>query len=355
MHPISALRKNALFSSLSPEEMNWLCRVGEMISAPPGVAILREGDLTTELYVILNGQVEVSVTDKMGGRVELAVLKRGDHFGEMSFIDGEPRSASVTALKNCRLLRIPRPEFQTLIGQHPEIVFGLMQGLSATIRKTTHQLEDLVFMFTHEELQNAHLDTIRRLAMAAEYKDDNTGSHLERVGRISEIMARGLGLPENEVSDIRHAAPMHDIGKIGIPERILLKPGKLEPSEWATMQTHTLIGGRILANPVSNLMHRAREIALSHHERFDGKGYPNRLKGGKIPLAARIVGLADVFDALVSERPYKPPYTAEEAGELIVAERGRHFDPKLVDIFEKMFDTFRSLATWIPSPSPAMV
>jgi HD-GYP domain-containing protein (c-di-GMP phosphodiesterase class II) len=355
MHPNSALRKNALFSSLSPEEMNWLCRVGEMITAPPGVIILREGESTTELYVILNGQVEVSVTDKMGGRVELAVLKRGDHFGEMSFIDGQPRSASVVAMKTCRLLRIPRHEFQTLIGQHPRIVFGLMQGLSATIRKVTRQLEDLVFMFTHEELQNAHLDTIRRLAMAAEYKDDNTGSHLERVGRISELLARGLGLSETEVSDIRHAAPMHDIGKIGIPERILLKPGKLEPHEWATMQTHTLIGGRILSNPVSNLMRRAREIALSHHERFDGKGYPNGLKGEKIPLSARIVGLADVFDALISERPYKPPYTAEQAGELIRAQRGRHFDPKLVDLFEKLFDAFRDLAAWRPAapPSPA--
>lgn len=353
MHPFSALRKNALFASLSPREMDWLCRVGEMCSSSPGDVLIQEGDPTTELYVILTGQAEVSVTDKLGGRMDLAVLKSGDHFGEMSFIDGQPRSATVVAMKESRMLRIPRREFQTMIGQHPQIVFSLMRGLSATIRKMTHQLEDLVFMFAHEDLQNAHLDTIRRLAMAAEFKDDNTGSHLERVSRISEILAQGLGMSETEISDIRHAAPMHDIGKIGIPERILLKPGKLEPEEWATMQTHTLIGGRILSNPVSNLMRRAREIAVSHHERFDGKGYPNGLKGEKIPLAARIVGLADVFDALVSERPYKPPYTAEQAGELIVNQRGRHFDPRLVDLFEKLFDTFRELAAWSPKPAPA--
>lgn len=347
-----ALKQSPLFSTLAPEDLRGLEDAAELVSAPKDAVILREGETTTELYLVASGRAQAVARDERGGRVPLNIFKAGDHFGEMSFIDGQPRSATVEALTPVRLLRIPRPAFDRLIRENPEISFVLMRGLSEKIRKATHQLEDLAFIVSHDELQNVHLETIRRLALAAEFKDDNTGAHLERVSRYSETLARGLGLSGAEVADICHAAPMHDIGKIGIPERILLKPGRLDDEELAIMRTHPVIGGRILANPGSDLLRRAREIALGHHERFDGRGYPAGTTGERIPVAARIVALADVFDALTSERPYKKAFPPERTAEMIREERGKHFDPELTDIFERFYDRFVELLNNLRDPEP---
>jgi CRP-like cAMP-binding protein len=344
MNKTIALKNSPLFSSLRPPELRSLETAAEWVDVPQDEVVLREGELTTELYLVVGGRAQAVARDERGGRVTLSIFKTGDHFGEMSFIDGQPRSATVEALTPLRLLRIPRPAFTRVIRENPDISFVLMRGLSAKIRRATRQMEDLVFIVSHEELQNAHLETIRRLAMAAEFKDDNTGTHLERVSRYSETLAQGAGLSDQMVADIRHAAPMHDIGKIGIPERILLKPGRLTADELRVMQAHPTIGGRILANPGSGLMRRAREIALGHHERFDGTGYPDGEQGEDIPLSARIVALADVFDALTTARPYKAAFPPERAAELIHRERRRHFDPVLVDLFEAHFETFSNLA-----------
>lgn len=344
MNKTLALKNSPLFSSLRPPDLRSLEKAAEWVEGQKDEVILREGELTTELYLVVSGRAQAVARDERGGRVTLNIFKAGDHFGEMSFIDGQPRSATVEALTPLRLLRIPRPAFTRVIRENPDISFVLMRSLSAKIRRATRQMEDLVFIVSHEELQNAHLETIRRLAMAAEFKDDNTGTHLERVSRYSETLAQGAGLSAERVADIRHAAPMHDIGKIGIPERILLKPGRLTAEELRVMRTHPTIGGRILANPGSDLMHRAREIAMGHHERFDGGGYPAGERGEDIPLAARIVALADVFDALTTARPYKTAFPPERAASLIRRERGRHFDPELVDVFETHFEAFSNLA-----------
>ena len=191
---------------------------------------------------------------------------------------------------------------------------------------------------THKELQEAYIDTIHRLVLAAEYRDEDTGEHILRMSHYSVLIAEKLGLPAKEVQDILYAAPMHDIGKIGVQDYILLKPGKLTDEEFEIVKTHSSIGAKILANSKSETLMVAEQIALSHHEKWNGNGYPQGLSGDNIPLAARIVGLADVFDALTSKRPYKDPYTVEVALDIIKKERGEQFDPDIVDVFLKNMD-----------------
>jgi putative two-component system response regulator len=169
--------------------------------------------------------------------------------------------------------------------------------------------------------------------MAAEYRDEETGYHILRMSHISVLLARAAGWNEAACELLLNASPMHDIGKIGIPDAILLKPGKFEPQEWEIMKTHAAIGGKLLDGDGSDLMRMAREIALSHHEKWDGSGYPNGLSGDAIPQAGRIAALADVFDALTSARPYKKAWTIEAAVNLIGENRGKHFDPQLVALF----------------------
>ena len=190
----------------------------------------------------------------------------------------------------------------------------------------------------HQELQEAYLDTIHRLVLAAEYKDEDTGDHIVRMSRYSALIAEKLGLPSKEVQDILYAAPMHDVGKIGIPDSILMKPGKLTDEEFGVMKTHSIIGANILAYSKAEVLKLAEQIAISHHEKWNGKGYPQGLAGDNIPLAARIVGLVDVFDALTSKRPYKDPFPVEVALDIIKKDRGEHFDPDVVDIFLENID-----------------
>jgi len=191
---------------------------------------------------------------------------------------------------------------------------------------------------THKDLQEAYLDTIHRLVLAAEYKDEDTGDHIKRMSQYCALIAEKLDLSAKEVQNILYAAPMHDVGKIGIPDSILMKPGKLTDEEFQTMKTHSVIGANILAYSKAEILKIAEQIALSHHEKWNGRGYPQGLSGDNIPLVGRIVGLADAFDALTSKRPYKDPYTVEVALDIIKKERGEHFDPDVVDVFLKNID-----------------
>ncbi|MFI3120559.1 MAG: response regulator [Methylococcaceae bacterium] len=193
-------------------------------------------------------------------------------------------------------------------------------------------LDEMVRMRTNE-LRRTRLQVVQQLGRAAEYRDNETGNHILRMSHISALLAKFIGWNEADCELMLHASPMHDIGKIGIPDHILLKPGKFEPEEWEIMKTHVVIGARILEGDDSDLMKCAGEIALSHHEKWDGSGYPNGLSGEDIPLSGRIAALADVFDALTSVRPYKKAWTVESAVNLIKENSGGHFDPALVDAF----------------------
>jgi putative two-component system response regulator len=193
-------------------------------------------------------------------------------------------------------------------------------------------LEEMVRTRT-EELRRTRLQVVQRLGMAAEYRDEETGYHILSMSHTCALLARAIGWSEADCDLMLNASPMHDIGKIGIPDAILLKPGKFEPDEWEIMKTHTTIGAKLLDGDDSDIMHMAREIALTHHEKWDGSGYPNGLSGEAIPLSGRIAALADVFDALTSVRPYKKAWTVDAAVDLIKESNGRHFDPALVEVF----------------------
>ena len=185
------------------------------------------------------------------------------------------------------------------------------------------------------ELNETRLEIIRQLGRAAEYKDNETGLHVIRMSYYSRLIGLASGMDQTQADILLSAAPMHDIGKIGIPDHILQKPGKLDDDEWRIMKQHPAMGAKIIGNQQSELLKEARVVALTHHEKWNGEGYPRGMKGEDIPLSGRIVAIADVFDAFTSKRPYKKAWPVEMALELIKEESGRHFSPKLVSSFLK--------------------
>ena len=206
-------------------------------------------------------------------------------------------------------------------------------GLELKVRERTQQLLE------------SHQAVVRSLCRAAEYKDNETGNHILRIGESAALIAQALGQDAAWVENIRLAAPMHDIGKIGIPDHILGKPDRLTDDEREVMNQHPRIGFEILRDyQHSPLMSMAAEIAMSHHERWNGQGYPQRLQGEDIPLSARIVALCDVYDALRSTRPYKTPWPAEKAQAFIRDNAGAHFDPQLVEVMSGLFDELELIA-----------
>jgi methanogenic corrinoid protein MtbC1 len=183
------------------------------------------------------------------------------------------------------------------------------------------------------ELETAQAETVQRLAMAVEFRDEDTGAHIERIGRFSALLAEQIGLDPDFCTKLRYAAPLHDVGKVAIPDAILLKPGPLTPEERAIVETHTEEGHRLVRGSSSSILDLAATIALSHQEKWDGTGYPRGLAGEEIPLAGRIVAVADVFDALTSDRVYRKAFSVEEAVRMMREQRGHHFDPVLLDAF----------------------
>ncbi|MBB6733115.1 HD domain-containing phosphohydrolase [Cohnella zeiphila] len=204
--------------------------------------------------------------------------------------------------------------------------------LHLQLQHQNQHLEQIVEARTVEVLQ-AKQEILELLARTSEYRDDDTGRHTQRVGELAYLVARAMGLAPSEAALIRQASPLHDIGKIGIPDSILLKPGRFTPEEFEQMKHHTTIGASILDGSSFPALQLAGTIAASHHEKWDGTGYPKGLSGHQIPLAGRIVAIADFFDALTHERPYKRAWTREEAVAEIERQRGAHFDPDVVDAF----------------------
>ena len=203
---------------------------------------------------------------------------------------------------------------------------------------------------TYERLGEASLETVNRLARAAEFRDDTTGAHVQRMSHFAAAIARHLGYDEAACEESRQAAPMHDVGKIGVPDQILLKEGPLDEAEWEIMKGHALIGARILEGSPLQIIQLGETIARTHHERWDGTDYPRGLAGDAIPEIGRIVAIADVFDALTSRRPYKAPYSFDEAWAIILAAEGAHFDPKVVQAMRDILPEIREIQRRFEDP-----
>ncbi len=250
--------------------------------------------------------------------------------GANDFI-AKPVEESEFRIRAASLLKLK--DAQDALKSHQAHLEELVKLRTASLRAALEQMAEAQRL---EYL--AHLDTVERLAIVAEYKDRVTARHIERMSQYCAIIARGLKLPPGEVQLIQHASRMHDLGKIAVPDVILRKPSELDVAEWEVMRSHATIGGTILANSTSELLQAGRIIALSHHERWDGSGYPAGLAGEDIPLWGRICAVADTFDAITSERSYKPAYSNEVATAILRDGRGTKFDPKVVDAFLECFD-----------------
>lgn len=193
------------------------------------------------------------------------------------------------------------------------------------------------------DIRRREEEIILRLLAVSGARDGETGAHIRRIGLYSGVIAKALGWSDRAVDDLRLAAPMHDIGKVGIPDSVLFKPGKLSPSEWSIMQTHPVIGARMIGDSDIPVLKQAAEISLYHHERYDGKGYPHGLKGEEIPECARIVAIVDVYDALIHKRVYKEAFEEDIVGEMMLAQVGKHFDPYLFGVFLNCLDEIREI------------
>jgi putative two-component system response regulator len=253
----------------------------------------------------------------------------------------------MTGYETCRLLKADAATaaipviFVTALSEAADEVVGFEAGAVDYITKPVSPPIVRARVRTHlslvniDELKRTRLEIVQRLGLAAEYKDNETGLHVIRMSHYSRILGLALGMSEDEADDLLHAAPMHDVGKIGIPDNILRKPGPLDAEEWKVMQSHATIGGDIIGRHASGMLAMAHTLAVTHHEKWDGSGYPNGLAAEQIPLVGRIVAIADVFDALTSARPYKQAWPIEQAVEYLEQQRGKHFEPRLVDLFLK--------------------
>jgi putative two-component system response regulator len=266
-------------------------------------------------------------------------LGAGDVFGEVGVLNSARRLASVVAVNASETVEVHKDDIDRVLLADPQAMRHMLGtlALSLTLAKEelarhNSKLESKVRERTLD-LRESQLELVRRLAHAAESRDDSTGIHITRMSRMCAQLALDAGMNTDDAEQLLHASSMHDIGKIAIPDRILLKEGPLTPDEWEVMKSHTTIGAQLLSGSRSPVVRMAEMIARTHHEKWDGTGYPEGIPGDEIPLVARICAVCDVFDALVSVRPYKKAWLVEDALEEIRQMAGTHLDPRLAALF----------------------
>jgi len=327
-----------LFASLPQAALADLARHAQIRTYSKGATIFEEGDHGDCLHVLRSGAVKV-VRPSHDAAVVLDVLGPGKVFGELAVLNSSPRTATLVAVADTVTVSVDKTSIDHVLDRHPGAVREMLGTVARSLTfakeelaRHNRALEDTVRERT-EELRTSHLEVVRRLAQTAEWHDDTTGHHIARMSRLAHRLALAAGVEPERADMLLQASALHDIGKIGIPDRVLLKPGKLDDEEWALMKTHTTIGAQILSGSKSDVLRMAETIALTHHERWDGKGYPDGLAGSAIPIEARICSICDVFDALISERPYKKAWPVSEALAEIARMSGQAFEPWLVEVF----------------------
>lgn len=343
MHTATYLGRSDLFTGLGLQTIERIARQFKRKTFKAGETIITEGERGETYYIIATGEASVEKGSGVSRR-ELGRLGPGDGFGEMALVSDEPRSATVRAVSDLELLCLDREPFTVLMDQEERFAQRILRLLSTRLRHS-NQLGTL-------DLLRAHQGLIISLAGLAESRDASTGAHLYRVRDYCTLLAKHMAQDPrftdqtgpDFIEAIFYVSPLHDIGKVGIPDGVLLKQDKLTDEEFEIMKSHTVIGGHSLDTVLQycdlHMFHMARDLVLCHHERYDGKGYPAGLKGDAIPLAARIMSLADCYDALRSERVYKGAFTNEEAVKIIREEAGKRFDPEIADVMLAHIEEF---------------
>jgi len=343
MEKLDVLKISNLSLFMSEDELALLVDSYEMTQHNEGDVIFKEGEPSDKMFILISGEVEI--TQHMGaGERELTMLNMGECFGEMGLITEEERSATAVAKTNVLSLVLTDKKFNELLDTYPKFSKSFLQLLVQRIKHSEKIANNYIL--------DAYHNVLFSLSNLAEARDNETGSHLFRVREYCKRLAQELSQQEQYqeiitplfIENIYIVSPIHDIGKVAIADNILLKPGKLDKEEFSIMKLHAQYGGDILCKLMEEIdfptFRMAYNVANHHHERFDGGGYPDGLKGEAIPIEARIMTVADVFDALLSKRVYKPAFDEIQVREIIEEENGRLFDPLLANILLDNFDEF---------------
>jgi len=331
---ISSLRKLEFFADMPDEHLRLVAQVAGLRAFRKNALIIKENTVADTFYIIRRGRVVISKRLENGEEMVLGEESRGGFFGEMALLDEGPRSATARALEPTSLLEISRADFKVLLDQAPLLAYAMMRVLSSRLRGSGALLVSELQQ-KNRELFQAYLDTINAVVNTLEARDPYTRGHTERVTLIAKSIARRMGIGNEALRIIELGALLHDVGKIGVTDAILQKPGPLDSEETQQIREHPEKGRRILSN--IDYLKTAIPCVLHHHERYDGRGYPERLSGTRIPLPGRIIAVADAFDAMTSDRPYRRALTVRRAMAELRRHAGKQFDPKVVRVFQKVW------------------
>jgi HD-GYP domain-containing protein (c-di-GMP phosphodiesterase class II) len=305
--------------------------------------IIEENTAAERFFIIEHGKIQIIKRFEDGEQVVLGVHSDGEFFGELALLDEGPRSATVRAVEPTSVLEISRQDFETLIYKSPVLAFSILKELSSRLRETAALLISHL-QHKNRQLSEAYLETINIVMQAIEARDSYTRGHTERVTALAKLIGAKMKLSEEQLFNLEIGSLLHDVGMIGIPDNILQKPEPLKDADYARVKKHPEDGKKII-EPIG-FLEQAIPTVLYHHERFDGSGYPENLRGERIPLAGRIIAVSDVFDALTNDRPYRERLTVEQAVQLINDEAGSKFDPVVVEAFLTVVKTYK------PKPKP---
>ncbi len=337
------LRCSEVLGCLPDEALDTLAERALPRRYAAGETVFEEGSPGDSMHLVRTGAFEVWRTEGVE-RYVLAKLAPGHAFGELAVLDRTPRTATVVAVEASETVRIGAEDLDAVLAAHPDAVRQMLGVLARLlidekelVIRDNWMLERRVRERT-QDLRHSQLEIVHRLGQVAESRDPETGRHITRMSRVSAHLGKAIGLPPEQCDLILHAAPMHDIGKVGVPDSILHKTGPLDAGEQHRMRLHTTVGAEILSGSRSPIVQMAETIAMTHHERWDGSGYPRGLKGEEIPLVGRICAVGDVFDALISARPYKRAWTIDEALAELERQSGVLLDPDLVAALVRVRD-----------------